>query len=203
VPIKDYLNILDLVFRTASELKDFSMGFGCAESAQSVLHEKTNTFFKQMVKTMPAPGFRRLTLSRLVTRKKYLKDLLRTCRSTIEALNLDCISFTAIADDQGIDGFLREELKLKEVTLRCLNFTWSGMYFGEVNQRRFRCHELYARSPLDDEGWMQVVKGPDTDDTIILKADEGDDISHWLSEVDKYSEMGEMWTWERVRYRDY
>lgn len=127
------------------------MGFGCLGDSEDVLHEKTDKFFKQMTKTILSPGFRRLALSQFATRKKYLKDFLRSCKGTLEALTLDCISFTAISDDQGIDGFLREELKLKKVTLQCLNFTYRGMYFGEVNKRRVRCREQYTRSPLNDE----------------------------------------------------
>jgi len=154
----EYIRILNLIFGTAPELKDFTIGFGCVESPMPAFKRTTNTFFRWMAKDMPVPGFRRLTLSQLITRKKYVKNLLRSCKSTIEALSLDCIAFTAHSDDRGIEDFLKEELNLKEVTLRCLNFALSGMCFGRVNQQRFYCRELRARSRLDNQTCQQLSR---------------------------------------------
>jgi hypothetical protein len=202
VQTAEYVNILSQIFQVASNLKDFTMSFGCIEKADTLMFEKSCVFFKQMVRTMPMPHFRRLALSHLITRKKYLKNMLRSCKTTLEALTLSCITFVAIADESSVEDILMESLKLKDVTFERINCTWHGFCFGRVNQLRPESCVMSTRSPLDDEAWVFVTKGEDYDDIITLKADEGDDVKYWLSEISKKIQWGEAWTWEDLKYNE-
>jgi hypothetical protein len=200
VQTTEYVDILNRIFQIASDLEDFGMSFGCIDKAETFVFQKSCVFFKQTARTMPVPHFRRLALSHLITRKKYLKIILRSCKTTLEALTLDCITFTAISDEQGVEDILMNEFNLKEVTFRRINCSWRGMCYGRINQLRFECRESCARSRLDNEKWVYVEEGEDIDDVITLKADEGDDVKLWLSEVSAKCRPGKKWDWDSVEY---
>jgi hypothetical protein len=95
-------------------MNDLHLGFGCTETG--------TTFLKALCPSVQLPPLRRLCLSRLKTRKAYVKRLIRFCKATLEVLRLEYITFDGYADDAyPITCFLVQDLHLKEVSLKSLN----------------------------------------------------------------------------------
>jgi hypothetical protein len=176
------------MLKASPQLSNVALGFGSASKAPD--------FFKQLTIRLQPLSLRRLDLYQLQIRKKYLRNFIRLTSDTLEALTLDYIS---------MDGgslfveFVREELDLKEVRLRCINVGEQGMFFDEISLERPVCvPENRWRQEKDD--WLLVKHATSPQHEIILRQEDGDDMDFWLVRIIMYVEWGNAWTWGNVGY---
>lgn len=196
-----YIRTINNLSNASPVLNDFGIGLRCTATSCCwgiSPPPKSYLFFKQLSPTIRPKSLRRLALSHLTTRRKYLATLMRACKDTLKALTLNWVTWRSC--DERVLEFLRDELHLNEVVLRCLNSEFEGIYSHHVNYERPQCGTHGVSSRLDDEEWLMVTQKRSPRHEIILKAEEGNDITYWLTQVDEKSGSGDKWTWNDLSW---
>ncbi|KAF1978295.1 hypothetical protein BU23DRAFT_564527 [Bimuria novae-zelandiae CBS 107.79] len=115
-----------------SSIRDLGLGFG---NVLFIPDSEKNSYavFKEIALPIAFQRICRLTLSQLSTPARYIRRVLESCRSSLEALTLDTVSFTydnkILNIDDGFFRMLEEKSELKELTLRRLNYAGNAICF--------------------------------------------------------------------------
>lgn len=171
-----YTRILANFFKKLPALTHLEIAFNKA-SAQ---------FFKRLSRAVGSMHLRKLKLSNVVTRYKYLKLFLDSCGYLLSDLTLDRVDFTRSEDHVALYTYFSEELDLKTCVLRELNFGGKGLLFGRLNQ-------LLAG---DDEN-RNVALSPQSEGELVLSGEQVDDVSSFL--IDDMDYIDFRAAWPRVR----
>lgn len=138
-------------------------------------------FFKELAKGMPHTNLRRIKLSGITTRYKYLAVFLRSCESTLRSLTLDHVNLIKMTTSQSITRLMASELKLERCVLRGINVDGRSLRFGKINEMRpwTKCKTIDG---CGDE-WVSVYTDKHEDHELKLLSKEGDDMRYWLSKA--------------------
>lgn len=164
-------------------------------------------YFKQLAKALPMMGLQTLDVQNISTRYRYIVKFLSSCTDTLRSFSL---SHSRLAERDNFEQSIRlctYILKLRKCVFRSLNAGNQGLHLGRFNQSRPQTVEdlYYSRGrPLSDthlesdqRDWVSVYINAQDGYAVELDSDEGDDIKHWLSQLQRTVELKEAWDEER------
>jgi hypothetical protein len=159
--------------------------------------DNSHHFFKHFSKKVDLTGLQYLTLRDIITRTKYLKLCLEPTIGSLKSIKLEHIELSTGKWNPMI--WFLTDIRLKEVELRCLNWNEGdqsyGISFTKIHKQRPESFPD-AECPLDGEDWQKLYTPREPYSWIRLSAQEGDQISHWLYNIEhNYKTCG---AWEHL-----